>query len=78
MSEGGSNPFYFRGFVDCFACARNDAKRGSRLHFISRRLPRRAIERIEQPLAPGVDRIVRGEQPERLTTRAHWKPPNTI
>ena len=41
------------------------APRGSSATRISRRLPRHPVERVEQPFAPGIDRIVLRQQLER-------------
>src|SRR5690349_16693156 len=46
-------------------CAARKSNPSADLHRMARRLPRHAVERIEQPLAPGMDRIVLVQDPER-------------
>lgn len=36
-------------------------------------LPRQPAEPVQQPLAPGMDRVVVRQQHQGLTQRAHWK-----
>ena len=45
--------------------ATQHASRTRALHRIARRFARHAVERVEQPFAPGMDRIVLGQQLER-------------